>query len=54
MQLPMDVCAFTLRSWNETLDAWSLGTCVLYQYARSIATMLYDRYKSSDACHSRD
>jgi hypothetical protein len=21
-------CAFTFRSWDETLDAWSLGTSV--------------------------
>jgi hypothetical protein len=28
MQLSMDHCAFTFRSWNETLDAWSLGTYV--------------------------
>jgi hypothetical protein len=30
MQLSMDDCAFTFRSWYETLDAWSLGTFVLY------------------------
>jgi hypothetical protein len=30
MQLSMDDCAFTFMSWNETLDAWSLGTYVLY------------------------
>jgi hypothetical protein len=28
MQLSMDDCAFTFRSWNETLDAWPLGTYV--------------------------
>jgi hypothetical protein len=26
----MDDCAFTFRSWYETLDAWSLGTFVIY------------------------
>jgi hypothetical protein len=29
MQLSMYVCAFTFRSWNETLNAWSLGTYAL-------------------------
>jgi hypothetical protein len=35
----MDDCAFTFRSWYETLDAWSLGTLVFYWYNRSIAAM---------------
>jgi hypothetical protein len=29
MQLFMDDYAFMFRSWNETLDAYSLGTYVL-------------------------
>jgi hypothetical protein len=37
MQPYMYVCAFTSRSWNETLDAWSLGIYALllvcYVYA---------------------
>jgi hypothetical protein len=54
MQLHMDACAFTFRSWNETLDALSLGTYVFTSYVRLVVAMLYDRYKSSDACHSRE
>jgi hypothetical protein len=32
MQLSVDDCAFMFRSWNETLDAWSPDTYVLYLY----------------------
>jgi hypothetical protein len=30
MQLYMNVCAFTFRSWNDTLGAWSLGIYAFY------------------------